>query len=77
MQTRGIRAAKPVKNLPALAGGEVKIAWRPGLDNFYIPARYPSSHPEGPPFEHFGSLESNAALDHARAIIEFVRDEMA
>ena len=24
MQTRGIRAEKPVKNLPALAGGEVK-----------------------------------------------------
>lgn len=47
------------------------------LDNFYIPARYPNSHPEGPPFEHFGSLQSKTALDHACAILEFVRNEMA
>lgn len=47
------------------------------LDNFYIPARYPNSHPEGPPFEHFGPLQSNTALDHARAIVEFVRAQMA
>lgn len=46
-------------------------------DNFYVPARYPSSHPEGPPFEHFGSLQSKTALGHARAILEFVRNEMA
>lgn len=47
------------------------------LDNFYIPARYPNSHPEGPPFEHFGSLQSEAALDHAGTILEFVRTQMA
>lgn len=47
------------------------------LDNFYIPARYPNSHPEGPPFEHFGPLQSTTALDHARAILEFVRTQMA
>jgi len=47
------------------------------LDNFYIPARYPNSHPEGPPFEHFGSLQSSTALDHAGAILEFVRTQMA
>lgn len=47
------------------------------LDNFYIPSRYPDSHPEGSPFEHFGPLQSEAALDHARAILEFVGTEMA
>lgn len=47
------------------------------LDNFYIPARYPDSHPEGAPFEHFGPLQSRDALDHARAIVEFVRDALA
>lgn len=47
------------------------------LDNFYIPARYPNSHPEGPPFEHFGPLQSKTALDHAGAILEFVRAQMA
>jgi len=47
------------------------------LDNFYIPARYPDSHPEGAPFEHFGPFQSRDALDHARAIVEFVRDALA
>lgn len=47
------------------------------LDNFYIPARYPNSHPEGPPFEHFGPLQSSTALDYADSIVEFIRTQMA
>lgn len=47
------------------------------LDNFYIPARYPNSHPEGAPFEHYGPLQSTEALTHARAIADFVRAQMA
>ena len=47
------------------------------VDNFYIPARYPDSHPEGSPFEHFGPLHSQDALDHARTILTFVRTRMA
>lgn len=47
------------------------------LDNFYIPARYPNSHPAGAPFEHYGPLQSDEAIRHARAIIEFVRSQMA
>ncbi|MCX5890959.1 MAG: HEPN domain-containing protein [Deltaproteobacteria bacterium] len=47
------------------------------LDNFYIPARYPNSHPEGAPFEHYGPLQSEAALSYAREIIDFARAQMA
>jgi HEPN domain-containing protein len=47
------------------------------LDTFYIPSRYPNSHPEGAPFEHYGSLQSEEALRHAGAILEFVRLQMA
>lgn len=47
------------------------------LDNFYIPARYPNSHPEGAPFEHYGPLQSGEAIRYAREIIEFVRAKMA
>src|SRR3972149_7250503 len=47
------------------------------LDNFYIPARYPNSHPEGAPFEHYGPLQSEEALRYAREIIEFARSQMA
>ncbi len=47
------------------------------LDNFYVPTRYANGHPEGAPFEHYGPLQSREALEHARAILEFVRAEMA
>lgn len=47
------------------------------LDSFYIPTRYPNGHPSGAPFEHYGSLQSEEALAHARAILEFVRSQMA
>jgi len=47
------------------------------LDNFYIPSRYPNSHPSGAPFEHYGRLQSKEAIQYAREIIEFVRSEMA
>ncbi|MER3457782.1 MAG: hypothetical protein C4309_03290 [Chloroflexota bacterium] len=40
------------------------------LDNFYIPLRYPNSHPEGAPFEHYGPLHSEEALRYAREILE-------
>ena len=47
------------------------------LDNFYIATRYANGHPEGPPFEHYGSLQSREAIQYAAEIIEFVRNEMA
>jgi HEPN domain-containing protein len=47
------------------------------LDNFYIPARYPRSHPSGAPFEHYGPLQSETAVVYAREIIDFVRLQMA
>jgi len=47
------------------------------LDNFYIPARYPNSHPAGAPFEHYGSIQSEAAITYAGEIITFVRTQMA
>ncbi|MBN1635652.1 MAG: HEPN domain-containing protein [Deltaproteobacteria bacterium] len=47
------------------------------LDNFYIPTRYPNGHPEGPPFSHYGPLQSNEAIQYAGKIIEFVSSQMA
>jgi HEPN domain-containing protein len=47
------------------------------LDNFYIPSRYPNSHPSGAPFEHYGLLQSQTAVAYAREIIEFIRSQMA
>jgi HEPN domain-containing protein len=47
------------------------------LDNFYIPPRYPNSHPEGAPFEHYGPLQSEEAIRYAGEIIRFVRSKMA
>jgi HEPN domain-containing protein len=47
------------------------------LDNFYVPARYPNGHPAGPPFEHYGPLQSEQAIDYAGQILAFVRSQMA
>lgn len=47
------------------------------LDTFYIPPRYPNSHPEGAPFEHYGVLQSDEAIRYAREIVDFVRSQMA
>lgn len=47
------------------------------LDSFYIPARYPHSHPEGAPFQNFGRLQSREAIRYAREIIEFAVAKMA
>ena len=47
------------------------------LDTFYIPRRYPNSHPEGAPFEHYGPLQSDEAIRYAGEIVEFARSQMA
>ena len=47
------------------------------LDNFYVPTRYANGHPEGAPFEHYGTIQSREAIHYAREIIEFVRSQMA
>ena len=47
------------------------------LDSFYVPTRYPNSHPEGAPHEHYGRLQSEEAIRYAGEIIEFIRAQMA
>ncbi|NPV06388.1 MAG: HEPN domain-containing protein [Anaerolineae bacterium] len=47
------------------------------LDNFYVPTRDPNEHPEGAPFEHYGSLQSEEAIRYAGEIVEFVRSQVA
>jgi HEPN domain-containing protein len=47
------------------------------LDNFYIPTRYANGHPDGPPFEHYGALQSKEAIRYAGEILKFVRSQMA
>lgn len=46
------------------------------LDNFYVPSRDPNGHSAGAPYEHYGPLQSEVAIQHAREIIEFVRAQM-
>jgi len=70
--------ARLLRELPAsvqLPNGFIEKAQV--LDTAYIPSRYPNSHPEGAPFEHYGSLQSDEALRYASEIVEFVRHHMA
>jgi HEPN domain-containing protein len=47
------------------------------LDNFYVSTRYPNGHPAGAPFEHYGPIQSNQAVQFAGEIIEFARPQVA
>jgi HEPN domain-containing protein len=47
------------------------------LDSFYIPTRYANGHPEGAPFEHYGSIQSTDGIKYAGEIVEFVSVQMA
>jgi len=70
--------AKLLRELPSSAGvPSTLIDKGMVLDSFYIPARYPNSHPEGAPFEHYGTLQSEEAVCYAREIYTFVLDQMA
>jgi HEPN domain-containing protein len=70
--------ARPLQELPDTirVPGELVEKGRV-LDTFYIPPRYPNSHPEGAPFEHYGPLQSEEAIRYAHEILEFTRSQMA
>jgi len=47
------------------------------LDGYYIPTRYANGHPSGAPYEHYGKLQSEQAIQYASEIIEFTRSKVA
>ncbi|MCC7020947.1 MAG: HEPN domain-containing protein [Ardenticatenales bacterium] len=61
-----------VVTVPSELGDSAQV-----LDTYYIPPRYPDSHPEGSPWEHYGPLQSREAVEHAGAIVEFARPQVA
>ncbi len=65
-----------LKELP-IAVDEDLVEKAKVLDGFYIPTRYANGHPEGAPFDHYGILHSNDAINYASGILEFVRSQMA
>ena len=70
--------ARLLRELPSQVPGlEGFIEKAHVLDTFYVASRYPNSHVEGAPFEHYGSLQSEEAIRYAGEIIEFVRAQMA
>lgn len=70
--------AKLLIELPAeVSTGEELVEKGRVLDNFYVPTRYPNGHSAGAPFEHYGPLQSEEAIQYACEIIEFIRSQMA
>jgi HEPN domain-containing protein len=67
-----LRELPATTRVPADLGDKALV-----LDNFYIPARYPNSHPEGAPFEHYGPIQSEQAIRYAGEIVDFVGSQMA
>lgn len=42
-----------------------------------MPTRYPNNHPAGAPFEHYGSIQSDQAVQFAGEIVAFARGQVA
>jgi len=47
------------------------------LDGYYIPTRYANGHEKGAPFAHYGSIQSQQAIEYANILIDFARSHMA
>lgn len=74
----GHAVARLLMELPLTAAAPADLVEKGRvLDGYYIPPRYPNSHPEGAPFEHYGPLQSEEAIGYAREIVEFARSQMA
>lgn len=65
-----------LRDLPA-APPEALVDRAHVLDGYYIATRYANGHSAGAPFEHYGRLQSDQAIDYASEILEFVRAQMA
>lgn len=68
--------AKLLRELP-VAVPELLIEKGKILDGYYVPPRYPNGFPEGAPFEHFGILQAQEAVNYASEILQFVHLQMA
>ena len=44
------------------------------LDLFYIPSRYPNSHPTGSPFEYYDENIANEALENTKKVLDFIQE---
>ena len=74
-EARGPAIARLLSELPAATAPPAELIDKARvLDTYYIPPRYPNSHSEGAPFEHYGSLQSEQALRYAGEIVEYARD---
>jgi len=65
-----------LRELPQAVAGDL-VEKAKVLDNFYVATRYANGHPQGPPFEHYGTIQSGQAIDYAAEILQFARAEMA
>lgn len=63
--------------LHRLGADEALMVKGRALDVHYNATRYPYAHVSGAPFEHYGSKESEEAIEYARNIIQFARSHMA
>jgi len=68
--------ARLMAELPQRAAAEL-VDKAKVLDNFYMATRCANGHTEGPPYEHYGPLQSEQAIRYADEIVAFVRAQMA
>ena len=68
--------AKLIKELPMDVSENI-VDKAKVLDAYYIPTRYPNGFPEGVPYEHYGKMQAEEAINYANEILKFVNSKMA
>jgi len=72
----GHAVTRLLEELPLVVPEALRDAAR-RVDAYYIASRHPDAFVEGPPARYFGPRQSEEAIGYARAILEFVRTQMA
>jgi hypothetical protein len=81
-QVWGHGLGRSFRDLPAAAAGLAEAVTDLEdrlriLDALYIPTRNPESHAGWGPTDHFGRVQSDDALRHARALVDAIRAALA
>ncbi|MHA1699973.1 MAG: HEPN domain-containing protein [Promethearchaeota archaeon] len=73
----GHSVSKLLSNLPNnVKPTQALIDFAKELDKHYIPSRYPNAHPSGAPMDYYTKIEAERAVNHAKKIIEFCKNQI-
>ena len=71
-RSAGVTASCTSSGTTSVPATTAATAGEPEVRILYVATRYANGHPEGAPFEHYGRIQSQDAIDYADEILAFV-----